>query len=228
MVFFTARQLQELHKSNGHVTLPYRARLTPAARDWVRANKTEVGYSDGEYLTEREKSGSDAPDGRNTASRTFSGFSAALASSAGKPHVALLWWCDGPCGPAKAALMELAKQSHLLAIDQQTDPKTVIAVVRHLSEEVKAQRVSGGILLVQHGALAMLAANRCSALRAVLATSIQAVDEAAKQIAPNVLVIEHPGKTLPQVRNMLVRFAKSSREMSQELVRQLKELAACG
>jgi hypothetical protein len=62
----------------------------------------------------------------------------------------------------------------------------------------------------------------------VLGTSIHAVDEAAKQIAANVLVIEHPGKALPQVRNMLSRFVKSNREMSEELSRQLRELAACG
>ena len=31
-MIFTARQLEELHRSNGHVTLPYRARLTPLAQ----------------------------------------------------------------------------------------------------------------------------------------------------------------------------------------------------
>jgi len=45
----TARQLEDLHRasgSNGHVTLPYRARLTPLGSDWVRAKKIVIGYSD--------------------------------------------------------------------------------------------------------------------------------------------------------------------------------------
>src|SRR5258708_2828504 len=45
----TARQLEDLHKSNGgngRVTLPYRARLTPLAADFVRARKLTVGYSE--------------------------------------------------------------------------------------------------------------------------------------------------------------------------------------
>ncbi len=47
----TARQLEDLHKhngANGHVTLPYRTRLSPLAADWVRAKKVVLGYSDGE------------------------------------------------------------------------------------------------------------------------------------------------------------------------------------
>ena len=31
-MIFTARQLEELHRTNGHVTLPYRARLSPLAQ----------------------------------------------------------------------------------------------------------------------------------------------------------------------------------------------------
>ena len=38
----TARQLEDLYRangSNGHVVLPYRARLTPLAQDWVKAKR---------------------------------------------------------------------------------------------------------------------------------------------------------------------------------------------
>ena len=45
----TARQLEDLHRlngANGQITLPYRARLTPLALDWVRAKKVALGYSD--------------------------------------------------------------------------------------------------------------------------------------------------------------------------------------
>src|SRR3954471_6731251 len=49
LMFLTARQLEDLHRangSNGHLVLPYRARLTPLAVDWVRARKIALGYSD--------------------------------------------------------------------------------------------------------------------------------------------------------------------------------------
>ncbi len=45
----TARQLEDLHRQsggNGHVVLPYRARLTPLALDWVKAKRVALGYSD--------------------------------------------------------------------------------------------------------------------------------------------------------------------------------------
>jgi hypothetical protein len=46
-------------------------------------------------------------------------------------------------------------------------------------------------------------------------------------VAANVLVIEHPHQTMPQVRNMLGRFLRSRREVSDEINRQLEELASC-
>ena len=45
-MIFTARQLEDLHKTNGHIVLPYRARLTPLAHDWLKSKRITVGYSD--------------------------------------------------------------------------------------------------------------------------------------------------------------------------------------
>ena len=91
-MIFTARQLEELHRSNGHVTLPYRARLSPLAQDWARQKKIVIGYADVETKPPT------SPTPRDES----------LASS--RPFV---WWCDGPCGPAKAALMAQSKESSL-------------------------------------------------------------------------------------------------------------------
>ena len=49
-MIFTARQLEDLHKSNGHVVLPYGARLTPLAVDWARGKKIAVGYGPDELM----------------------------------------------------------------------------------------------------------------------------------------------------------------------------------
>ena len=91
-MIFTARQLEELHRTNGHVTLPYRARLTPLAHDWLKQKKLTIGYADVEVKPV-------SPAERSQATLAIS-----------RPFV---WWCDGPCGPAKAALMAQAKESNV-------------------------------------------------------------------------------------------------------------------
>ena len=80
---------------------------------------------------------------------------------------------------------------------------------------------------MQYGAEAMVYANRCASLRAVLGTCFEAVEQGVQHVAANVLVIEYPYKSLSQVKNLLARFVKGKRELSEELRQRLKELASC-
>ena len=48
------------------------------------------------------------------------------------------------------------------------------------------------------------------------------------RVGANVLIIEHPYQTLPQVRNLLAQFVRMRRELSDDVRRQLQELASCG
>src|SRR5436305_1696398 len=89
-------------------------------------------------------------------------FNAGAGQREAKP---LLWWCDGPCGAAKAALVAQAKESALSPMDVANDGKQVVKAIKHLAAEVKAGRAGGGVLLVQTGATALLFANRCPSLR---------------------------------------------------------------
>jgi len=212
-VIITARQLEDLHKSNGHVTLPYRARLTPLAMDWVRARKITVGYSD-----------VPAPSGNGAAKIQSAAAVEAKADVAG----AMLWWCDGPCGPAKAAIAMHAKESALRGIDVAPDARNLVPAIRLLAGEMKAGKAAGGILVVQHAASAVVLANRCPSIRAIVGTSLEAVEQGIQNIAANVLLVEHPGRTLMQVKNLLSRFARAKRELSEEMRRQMEELKSCG
>ncbi|HEX4795694.1 MAG TPA: RpiB/LacA/LacB family sugar-phosphate isomerase [Humisphaera sp.] len=220
-MIITARQLEDLHRQNGgngHLTLPYRARLTPLASDWVRSRKIVLGYS-----SVASPAASDAPaEGLPLAASPF-----AAAATSPSSQSSILYWCDGPCGPAKAAVVAHEKQSNLRQLDKPADAREVVAVIKAIAIEIKSQRAQAAILLVQHGATAMVFANRCPSLRAVLGTCLESVDQGVQQMAANVLVIEHPYKTLQQVKNMIGRFVRGPRKLSDEVQRQLQELTSC-
>ena len=58
---------------------------------------------------------------------------------------------------------------------------------------------------------------------------MESVEQGIKLIAANVLVIEYPYKTLPQVKNLLGRFARAGRrELADDVKKQLQELSSCG
>lgn len=220
MTFYTARQLDDLHRlngANGHLVLPYRARLTPAAQDWVKSKRVQLVYTD-------DQAQPDLAVARNTTGSTLPESPSASPPPAG----AFVWWCDGPCGPAKAALVAQEKESNFRPLEAMYDPRHVVGVVRRLAADVKSGQIAGGVLLVQSGAAAVVYANRCPSLRAVMGTSIEAVDQGVQQVAANVLVIEHPHKTLQQVKNLLGRFVRAKRELSEDVRRQIQELASCG
>jgi hypothetical protein len=206
----TARQLEDLHRQNGgngQITLPYRARLTPLATDWVRVRKIVLGYSDEQSTQPVAKPQASAPTA--TAATGF------------------LWWCDGPCGPAKAAIMGQAKESNLIAVDRPPDSKQLVAVIKEIASRVRGGQSAGAILLVQNGALANVFANRCPSLRAILGTCLDAVEQGVSQAAANALIIEYPYKTLAQVRNLVSRFVRGPRTLPEDMRRQLEELASC-
>jgi hypothetical protein len=224
-VIVTARQIEDLHKSNGangHVTLPYRARLTPLANDFIRARKLILGYSD--ISTPATGAGTANPSVPPLAVSRTTAVTEPGAASTGS----YLWWCDGACGPAKAALMSEEKQSNLKPLDKQSDVKQIVPVIKALATEVKAGRAAGGILMVQNAATAAVFANRCPSLRAVVGTCLDAVEQGVRQVAANVLIIEYPYKTLQQMKNMLSRFMKLPRSLPEDVRRQIEELASCG
>lgn len=216
-MIFTARQLEEMYKAHGRVVLPYRARLSPLAKDWVKHRGVTVGYGDG-LLT------NPAP----AAGCCESGATAKAASPASACSASFLWWCDGPCGAAKAALLGMAKEASLAELPVAMDGQSLVPAIKALAEAIKAGRAAGGIIVVASSAEALVYTNRCPSLRAILGTTMQSVDSGIAAVAANVLVIEHPGKTLQQVRNLLSRFVRGRRELSEDVKQRLADLAACG
>ncbi len=195
--------------------------MSPLAQDWVRSRKIALGYSDAEASDGKQ---ADAAASETTPEQSGGESPARQQIVPGT----ILWWCDGPCGPAKAAIAAQAKDSILRAIELRAEAHSLVPAIKMLALEIRAGQASAGVLLVQNAAAAIVFANRCPSLRAVVGTCLEAVEQGIREAAANVLVIEHPHKTLPQVKSLLGRFVKGPREMSQDLRRQLQELSSCG
>jgi hypothetical protein len=209
----TARQLQDLHartQSDGQIVLPYGARLTPLAVDWIRSKRITLGYGPTELTeTQHPKSAEPAPVAATPDDQT------------------ILWWCDGPCGAAKAALAAQSRETRLAPIEISGDPSNLTAAIKHLASQIKSSHAGGGVLLVKSAAEPIVYANRCPSLRAIVGTCLESVDQAMTSIAANVLILEYPYKTLPQIRNLLARFARGPRIAPEQIQHRLKELASC-
>jgi ribose 5-phosphate isomerase RpiB len=214
-LIFTARQLEDLHKSNGHVVLPYGARLTPLAVDWARGKKIQIGYGPDELVKQ------------SNCAKPATGIGAG-ATDKTQAAGAFLWWCDGPCGAAKAAVGAQAKESSLSAVELPGEAKHLVPVIKKIAAAVKEGKSNGGVLLVQSAAAAVVLANRCPSLRAMVGTSLESLEAAISQIAANVLVLEYPNKSFSQIKNLLSRFVRAKRELSDEMKKQIQELGTCG
>ena len=216
-MIYTARQLEDLHKTNGHVTLPVGARLTPMANDWARSRKVAIVY-DGQ-----------AGPKPNAAPSSAAPAPAPIAmSSAPASAGQILWWCDGPCGAAKAALAAVGREANVAPMTINAEPKFLVGAIKHLAKEIKSDRAAAGILLVQSGAAAAVYANRCPSLRAIIGTCHDAVQQGLELVGANVLIVETPHQTLQQARNVLSLFVRMQRTPSEDVKRQLQELASCG
>jgi ribose 5-phosphate isomerase RpiB len=206
-MIYTARQLEQLLKAHGKIILPYRARLTPLAKDWAKLKKITVAYSDADAMLLKPADGS----------------AATVKGPVSKP---LLWWCDGASGVAKAALMSAAREANLVPMAILQDSSRAVSAVRHLAAEVKAGRADGGVMIASNAAAALMFANRSSLLRAVMGTTHAAMEAAIRELAPNVLVLEDQRQTMQQAKNMIIRFARGDHKASEAIERELKELAS--
>jgi len=203
-MILTQRQLEQLWKLNGKIVLPYRARLTPAAQDWIRHGKITIGYDEVKIDLTAPKATGVNP----------------CVTLSGK----YLWWSDGPDGVAKAAIGMSGREVKLESMSILEDASRAISAVRTLSQSVAASTATGGVMIVKNAGIATVLANKAPNLRAVVATTMAAVEESIASIAANVLIVERGQWPLNPLKNLLVRFCKLERKIDAVVETELKTL----
>ena len=91
----------------------------------------------------------------------------------------------------------------------------VIKAVRGVAEEVAASR-SAGMVLTQQPSVAVCLANRQPGVRAALAVSVAAVQEAMQWVGANLLVVNPALHGVYELRVMAREFAKGSHECPEQ------------
>jgi hypothetical protein len=180
----TQRQLQHLLREQGKVIIPYRARLSPMAQDWVRHHKIIIGYDD------------------QTAG--VNPYKIQLQ----KPY---LWWADGPDGVAKAALSMSARDVSLQPMTILEDNSRAMSAIRTINRSVADHTAAGAVLIVKNAGPALIIANKAKHLRATVAGTITCIEQAMALCAANVLVIQRDLFSLNQIKNMLLHFCRGER-----------------
>jgi|GEM_PF-1697913 len=237
-MIYTQRKLESLLKIYGKVVLPYRARLSPLAQDWVKAKKIAIGYSDDQSNSENAvgaiTTGALTTGALTTGALTTGAIALGQASAVGFSGTAVtgnrggfVWWCDGPCGPSKAALMSLEREVNLKPMDIAQQESSTVDAIKKIATSIKTNQISGAIVLVKTGAVAGVFANRCPSIRAITGTCIDAVDQGMRLVGANVLIIEHPYKSLSQTKTLATRFVKSTWTLSDDVKQQLQEMSSC-
>ena len=205
-MYFTARQLEQLLRDHGAIALPLGARLTPAAVDFVRFKRLDVSFGD---PSPRAAETSNSP----------------IASPISGSTLPYLWWSGTKSGTAKAALAMSGREANLREMAILEDSTKATAAIRHTIQHVKAGTAVGGVIVVEHAGLAVALANRSPRLRAIVGTSLAAVDAGVREVAANLLIIEPAALPLMVLKNMVLRFVRSPRSASEELARDLDEIA---
>lgn len=200
-MILTQRQIEQIFKTRGKLVLPFQARLTPNAQDWVRHQKIQVHYDQTDLST------------------------TCRPETDPKPlQIKYFWWSDGPDGVAKAAIGMSSREVCLEPMPILEDSSRTISAVRTLDQAVGQNVVQGGILLTSNPSIASLLTNRTVHLRGVVAGKMFHVEQCVTTFGANVLIIERETWSLTPLKNLLTRFCRLSRRTDPVIENELHSL----
>lgn len=193
----TANQLEQAVKDKGYALVAQDARLTPLANDYARQHSDKIKRANPVAGTAASN------PNRHHANRWF-------------------WWIEGSC--PTVAKVTSQRQSALVPMANTRSPQAMISVVRDLASAVRSGQVLGGVIFVPTAAKAVCYANRCPSLRAIVGTSVLAVEQGVTEIGANVLIIEYTQHAKVSVDAMLDCFLAQEPTISTLVQRTLAEL----
>jgi len=175
-VVITASMLEDLARSGAEISVPRDALITPAARDWLRAYNRPVTWTDA-------KGDGRASDGRlgvviDLSRAMLRSLYSSLERTLGTPQA---------FEPSKKGEGELG-------------------ATRQLCQALRAGTVARGVIFADDAAAVCCVASKHQGIRAAVGTSVAAVEQAARSLGINVLVIEAGQQTYHQIRQMIERF----------------------
>lgn len=147
------------------------------------------------------------------------------ASPGGSAPLPWLWWIQGSCPVVASVTTQRAAGLRLIAAGP--TPNALGRAVRELAAAVRSKRASGGFLFVPSAARAACFANRCSSLRAAVATCGEAVEQAIAELGANTLIIEYPHHGYRAVSAFVDRFLQQPPAAPPQIERDLADLDRC-
>jgi len=176
-VVVTAQMLGEMRRLGKSIQLPKDALLTPSARDWLRENRLPIDWQD-------------AP-----ATGTVAGV--------GKFQAVI----DLTVPMQRSLLITMERIVGTAETIDPTDKAGGIAkAVQTLCGAIAGGKSNRGVIFADDSSLPACLANKVKGVRAAVGTSVQSVEQAVRQFAINVLVIEPSRQTVHQIRQMIERF----------------------
>ncbi|MBI1369069.1 MAG: hypothetical protein GC162_10495 [Planctomycetes bacterium] len=199
--FVTANRLAAAAASGAVIRLASCAKLTPAATDYAKEKKLTF---------ERATAGSSAGKSTGGVTRTSDKWA---------------WWIDGRNDGVDHVAAQL--RSSLTPLAARRQPTGLIEAIASMAKFITSGKAAGGVLFVESAAAATCLANRCPVLRAVVAMSPAAVDDAIAQVAANVLIIEYNWHGPAAMRALVERFIAQPRPDLGAIARRMQEAASC-
>ncbi len=140
-----------------------------------------------------------------------------------KEHAVPVTWLEGSTGqggslavvmdtrlPEMRAVRTMLDRTGGLAevIEPAVGRGAMASATRRLCGMISRREVARGVVFAQDGAVPVCVANKHVGIRAALGMNVPMVEEACRELAINVLVIEYPGQTPYQMKQMIRRLTQ--------------------
>jgi ribose 5-phosphate isomerase RpiB len=136
-----------------------------------------------------------------------------------------VWWIQGSCPVVRDVTSQRAGRLRAVAAGQVEGQ--LGKAVREIAGAIRSRQAAGGLMFVPTGAKAVCFANRCSAIRAILGTCGESVEQGIKELGANVLIIEYPHHGYRSVTAMVDRIMQGAPQSLPAVERELTDLTKC-